>query len=157
MPDRPSAGISGIVKAPSSRRKQACLACRARKKKCDGRQPACIECSKWNMPCSYNSPSIRGQQNSTIIPPTSRPGHTLPGSQSTRRMISSFETPWQLRSPGITFFPDPKDMTRPWKPPPGYPSRSSDPLSLAPPTWEELSGKRDPSADVNISSSTNTA
>ncbi|KAK3360413.1 fungal-specific transcription factor domain-containing protein [Lasiosphaeria hispida] len=42
--------------AASSRNKVICAACRARKKKCDGEQPACSPCRKRNVLCTYTSP-----------------------------------------------------------------------------------------------------
>ncbi|PYI12321.1 hypothetical protein BO78DRAFT_392184 [Aspergillus sclerotiicarbonarius CBS 121057] len=42
---------------PTKPRKQACLACRRRKKRCDGNQPACSACSAWNVDCVYASSS----------------------------------------------------------------------------------------------------
>ena len=41
-------------------RKRACNACRQRKKKCDLGRPACVTCSKWNLPCVYD----RGRSHS---------------------------------------------------------------------------------------------
>ncbi|KAI9375262.1 hypothetical protein BJX61DRAFT_494969 [Aspergillus egyptiacus] len=42
---------------PNRLRKQACLACRRRKKRCDGNRPACSTCSAWDFECVYASAS----------------------------------------------------------------------------------------------------
>ncbi|KAF2756725.1 hypothetical protein EJ05DRAFT_74770 [Pseudovirgaria hyperparasitica] len=43
-----------------TKRKQACLGCRTRKKKCDGQRPSCTPCKRWNVVCDYNEfPTVR--------------------------------------------------------------------------------------------------
>ncbi|KAI5963895.1 ASG1 [Candida theae] len=49
---------------------RACDTCRAKKVKCDGRQP-CIHCTVYSFRCTYNEPNIRNKKNSGIPKPSS--------------------------------------------------------------------------------------
>lgn len=58
-------------------------------------------------------------------------------------------TPWHLRRPDITFWPHPRDIKGPWKPPPGYPIRSSNLLSLEPLQWDHVTGRTESTKAAN--------
>ncbi|KAI9803988.1 MAG: hypothetical protein M1833_000269 [Piccolia ochrophora] len=59
----------------SSARKQACQACRQRKKKCDGKLPSCSSCAKWESQCVYirhsPTPKVVHTAGATSINPNS--------------------------------------------------------------------------------------
>ncbi|KAI5967737.1 GIN1 [Candida margitis] len=64
-----------MVKKPSTEPKRrrvtrACDTCRAKKVKCDGRQP-CIHCTVYSFRCTYDEPNIRNKKNSGIPKPSS--------------------------------------------------------------------------------------
>ena len=138
------------MQSAGTQRKQACLGCRRRKKKCDvwifsfhaygfywcgllekGGKPSCLLCRKWNIPCEY-ADRMRNRRVPSVDRMQTSNGINL-------RDIDPGRQPWNL-GPNTVFFPRPQH--------PDVPEALSYPETASPgpynvDTWDALLSSSD--------------